>query len=223
MVTSASGRAALISASISAGCIAIGHASPIKAGRVASCASRSASHGYGPAAGQNQVLARRCGRCASPARRPPRAAASSAAASAPPGRSGPGPRRTSRHGRAVPAGRAAGWRRCRRPWPSRPPPPAARHRRRRGRRATAPARIWARTKSPLRRSAARSTGGGAPSSRPAISRSQSDWPSQPRVSPTSTRSSAGGRARPTAWAASSSTPTPPIAGVGRMPRPSVSL
>ena len=29
------------------------------------------------------------------------------------------------------------------------------------------------------RSAARSTGGGAPSSRPAISRSQSDWPSQP--------------------------------------------
>jgi hypothetical protein len=34
-------------------------------------------------------------------------------------------------------------------------------------------------KSPFRRSAARSTGGGAPSSRPAISRSQRDWPSQP--------------------------------------------
>ena len=57
--------------------------------------------------------------------------------------------------------------------------------------AHVPARIWARTKSPLARSAARSTGGGAPSSRPAISRSQSDWPSQPLVAPISTTSSHG--------------------------------
>ena len=91
-----------------------------------------------------------------------------------------------------------------------------RHRTRRGRRARVPSRIWLRTKSPLRRSAARSTGGGAPSSRPAISRSQSDWPSQPLVAPISTMSSQGGSARPTACAASSSTPRPPIAGVGRI-------
>ena len=80
---------------------------------------------------------------------------------------------------------------------------------------TVPDRIWARTKSPLARSAARSTGGGAPSSRPAISRSHSDWPSQPLVAPISTMSSQGGRARPTAVAASSSTPRPPIAGRGQ--------
>ena len=107
-------------------------------------------------------------------------------------------------------------RRRRRPSPSPPARPGRRRRTRRGRRAPCRSgsargrsRRW-RVRRPDR------PAGGAPSSRPAISRSQSDWPSQPLVAPISTMSSQGGSAMPTAFAASSSTPRPPIAGVGRI-------
>ena len=76
------------------------------------------------------------------------------------------------------AGGAAG-RRSARPSPSRPPRPAGRRRTRRGRRGRCRRGSARGRNRRCARSAARSTGGGAPSSRPAISRSQSDWPSQP--------------------------------------------
>ena len=84
----------------------------------------------------------------------------------------------------------------------------------------APPAMAARTNSPAERSAARSTGGGGPSSRPWISRSQSDWPRWPRRSPIVTMTSPTPlKPMPTALRQSLSRPTPPMAGVGRMALP----
>ena len=82
--------------------------------------------------------------------------------------------------------------------------------------ATPPARICARTKSPLRRSAADRP---AAAARPRGRRSRAaraTGRASRAVSPISTSSSPGASAMPTACAASSSTPRPPIAGVGRI-------
>ena len=90
---------------------------------------------------------------------------------------------------------------------------------------TARPRSGGATKSPLRRSAARSTGGGAPSSRPATVASQADRPSQPggaadKQDIVARRALKAGVA---VFVTSSTSPTPPIAGVGGMPAPIVSL
>ena len=82
-------------------------------------------------------------------------------------------------------------RQCRRPSPFRRAQPASPPSDRSCTAVAVPSRISARTKSPFSRSSVRSTGGGAPSSRPQISRRYIDWPSQPVVSPTSKIVSSG--------------------------------
>ena len=97
----------------------------------------------------------RRGRAAAPARRPPSPPRSKAAPSRDrERRSAPGPRRTRRRAAGSRRRAAAGRRRHRRPAPSPPPPPAAPPSETSWQAATVPARICARTKSPLRRSAA---------------------------------------------------------------------
>ena len=220
MVTRASGSAALISASISFAAIAMPYSPsarrrPSRPGRSAR-APAQARDGYGSPVGQSQILSAAMCRCriagtpgglgGADQRRRHRA---------PPAGSGPDPRQTRRHGPGYPRGPvdkpradAAGHRHL----GDRDQQPAIGHVVAGADRAVEDRRAH---EIAVARSAARSTGGGAPSSRPAISRSQSDWPSQPCVAPISTRSSQGASARPTALATSSSTPRPPIAGRGQ--------
>ena len=131
-------------------------------------------------------------------------------------RSAPGPRRTRKRAAPAPPARPPARRRYRRPAPFPPPRPAARRRRRRGRRSTAPPRIGARTKSPLRRSAPRSTGGGGPVLAPGdlaqpqrLAEMAGGRADQQQVA---ARRQAPGRPR---LPASSSTPSPPIGGRGQ--------
>ena len=143
----------------------------------------------------------------------------------PPARSAPGPRRT--RTAWSPVGRPSrGIRSDCRPAPSRPAPPAARHRRQSwqasdiARPGCAP-----RTKSPLRRSAASIHRRRRPVLAPGNLAQPQRLPKPARrVAPSSTSVEPGRqRIAPPRDAASSSTPSPPIAGVGRMPVPSVSL
>ena len=87
-----------------------------------------------------------------------------------------------------------------------------------------PREIRSRTKSPLRRSAARSTGGGAPSSRPQ-NFAQVERLAEPALALADQQHffarSAKAKARRLGDIAKR--PTPPIAGVGKMPLPCVSL
>ena len=129
-----------------------------------------------------------------------------------------GVRHDERRGRPIAA------RRCRWRSPSRRARSGDRRRRGRAPAVAVPAWIMPRTTSPLRFSAARSTGGGAPSSRPQMSRRNIDWPSQPVVSPTMRMASPSRlKASVADLVKSSSNPTPPIDGVGRIARPLVSL
>ena len=157
---------------------------------------------YGAAVGQCQILPAGCADAHRRHARAPRRLRSSAAAIGDRQQvAAPGPRRTRRRGRGRRAGRVS------RPAPTSPasaisatatstPPSETSWQAR-----TPPARICAadevavaRARPPGRPAAA------APSSRPATSRSHSDWPSQPLVAPISTRSSHGAQrdARPPA-------------------------